>query len=67
MREIADKEINKYLDQDPNYKKYALGYDPLENISSSFATRIEGSYNNYLRGIPLEAIMEMLPKIGYKE
>ncbi|MBZ9572114.1 septum formation protein Maf [Patescibacteria group bacterium] len=67
MRNISDKEINKYLDEDPHYNTYALGYDPLKHSSSAFIQRIEGSYNNLLRGIPLEIIVEMLPDVGYKK
>ena len=65
MRELSDLEINRYLDQDPNYKTYALGFDPLKNISSSFIVKLIGSYNNVLRGIPLELLPEMLSKVGY--
>lgn len=65
-RKFSDKEIKKYLKQDPNYKKIAMGFDPFGHYSVSFARKIQGSYNNYLRGIPLEAIVEMLKKIGYK-
>ncbi len=65
MRKLEDKEINKYLDEDPNFQTYALGYDPLGNYSSSFVKRIEGSYNNLIRGIPLEEIVEMLHEIGF--
>lgn len=66
VRKLRDSEINKYLNQDPNFNTYAIGYDPLGHYSSSFACRIEGSYNNYLRGIPLETIVEMLPIVGYE-
>ena len=66
MRRFSDEEINKYLDEDPNFNTYALGYDPVKHISSSFVKRIEGSYNNLLGGIPLEAMMEMLYEIGFK-
>jgi MAF protein len=65
-RKFSDREIKKYLKQDPNYKKIAMGFDPFGHYSVSFARKIQGSYNNYLRGIPLEAIVEMLKKIGYK-
>jgi septum formation protein len=65
MRELLDSEINKYLNQDPNYNTYALGYDPLKNISSSFIQKLVGSYNNVLRGIPLEVLPEMLSEVGY--
>ncbi len=66
LRELSETEINQYLGQDPNYNTYALGFDPLKNISSSFITKLVGSYNNVLRGIPLEVIPEMLSGIGYK-
>lgn len=65
MRDISEKEINKYLDEDPNYNTYALGFDPLGHFSSTFIEKIEGSYNNLLRGIPLEIIVKMLPEVGY--
>ena len=66
MRELLDSEINRYLDQDPYYNTYALGYDPLKNISSSFIIKLVGSYNNVLRGIPIEVLPEMLSKVGYE-
>ncbi|MGB2762311.1 MAG: Maf family protein [Minisyncoccales bacterium] len=66
MRKLSDKEIDKYLDEDPHFNTYALGYDPESHSSSTFVKRIEGSYNNLLRGIPLETIVEMLPEVGYK-
>lgn len=67
MRELSDEEINKYLDEDPHFNTYALGYDAVKHISSSFIQKIEGSYYNLLAGIPLETIIEMLREIGYKE
>jgi MAF protein len=67
MRNLSEKEINKYLDEDPHFNTYALGYDPVKHISSSFVQRIEGSYYNLLGGIPLEVIVEMLTEVGYKE
>jgi septum formation protein len=66
MRKISDQEINRYLDQDPGYNTYALGFDPLGNYSSSFIRGVEGSYNNVLRGIPLEAVVEMLSEAGFE-
>ncbi len=66
MRKLSDQEINKYLDQDPRFKTYALGYDTLGHYSSSFVIKIEWSYNNLTRGIPMETIMEMLFEIWYK-
>lgn len=67
MRELSEEEINKYLNEDPHFNTYALGYDPVKHISSSFVKRIEGSYYNLLGGIPLETIVEMLKEIGYKK
>ena len=66
MRELSEMEINQYLEQDPHYNTYALGFDPLKNISSSFIAKLVGSYNNVLRGIPLEVIPDMLSEVGYK-
>jgi len=67
MRELSEEEINKYLDEDSHFNTYALGYDPVKHISSSFVKKIEGSYYNLLGGIPLETIVEMLKEIGYKK
>ena len=67
IRELSEKEINKYLDEDPNFNTYTLGYDPVKHYSASFVKKIEGSYYNLLGGIPLETIIEMLKEIGYKE
>lgn len=64
MRNISESEIEKYLGQDPNYGTYALGYDPLGTYGSTFIESINGSYNNILRGIPLETVVEMLKEIG---
>lgn len=66
LRELTDAEINKYLDQDPKFTTYAIGFDPLCHYSSSFTESIKGSYNNYLRGIPLETIVGLLKEAGYK-
>ena len=66
LREITDKEIEKYLNQDPNFNTYAIGFDPLGHYSMSFAISINGSYNNYLRGIPLELILKLLKEAEYK-
>lgn len=66
LRDFSKKEIEFYLSQDKFFNTYALGYNPLDHYSSTFTKRIEGSYNNMTRGIPLEAIVEMLDEIGYK-
>ena len=67
MRNFLDEEINRYLDEDPNFNTYALGYDPVRHYSASFIKEIKGSYYNLLGGIPLETIIEMLKEIGYKK
>lgn len=66
MRDLTDSEINKYLDEDVHFNTYALGFDPLGHVSASFIREIKGSYNNLLRGIPLEAMTEMLLGVGCK-
>lgn len=66
VRYLDNSEIKKYLDQDLNYKRYALGFDPLNTYGMTFINRIEGSYNNILRGIPLEKIVEMVKRRGFK-
>jgi septum formation protein len=66
MRQLSKAEINKYLDEDPHFNTYAIGFDALGHFSSAFVERIEGSYNNFLRGIPLEVVIEMLYSLGYK-
>jgi septum formation protein len=66
MRVLFDGEISRYLDQDPKHVTYAHGYDPARHYSSTFAKRIEGSCHNFLEGIPLEDIAEMLKEIGYR-
>lgn len=65
MRELSNSEIEKYLEQDTYYNTYAPGFDPLKNISSSFVAKLTGSYNSFLRGIPLEVLPEMLSEVGY--
>jgi len=63
MRNLSEKEINAYLNEDSNFNTYALGYDPIKHISASFIQRIKGSYYNLLGGIPLEAIVEILKEM----
>lgn len=64
MRELSNLEIERYLMQDKNFKTYALGFDPLGHASIAFIEKIEGSYNNLLRGIPIERIVTMLKEAG---
>ena len=65
LRNFSEKEIKYYLNQDKFFNACALGYDPLEHYSSTFAKKIEGSCNNFLRGIPLEVVVELLQEAGY--
>lgn len=67
LRNLRILEIEKYLDEDPNFKTYALGFDPLGHSSVGFIKKIDGSYNNLLRGIPLELIAEALGKLDLSE
>ncbi|MDO8663826.1 MAG: Maf family nucleotide pyrophosphatase [Candidatus Wildermuthbacteria bacterium] len=64
MRDLSETEIKTYLDEDPNFNKYAHGYDIKNKRSSSFVSKINGSYNNALMGIPLEFIPKMLVEVG---
>ena len=66
MRKFSDDDIKRYLDEDPDYNKYAHGYDIKNKISSSFVSEINGSYNSALMGIPLEVLPEMLSEVGYE-
>lgn len=63
MRNIGTREIAKYLDEDPRFTTYALGFDPLNHSSASFIKKIEGSYNNIIYGLPLELTAEMLDNL----
>ena len=66
MRDLTDSEISWYLDQDLSYGTYAQGYNSLETYGSTFVKSIRGSYNNAIRGMPLEIIMEMFKEIGFE-
>ena len=66
IRDLKENEINNYLNTDSNYDKFTLGFDPLNSLSSTFTRNINGSYLNYIRGIPLEAIIEMLYEFDFK-
>jgi len=63
FRKVLDSEIKTYLDDDPRFNTYALGYDPLTHISSTFIDEIRGNTYNYLQGIPISRIVEMIHKI----
>ena len=66
FRKLSGSEIRKYVNEDPNFKTYAVGYDSLNHISSTFTEKIEGSYHNLIYGIPLETVVEMLYRMGYE-
>lgn len=63
FRKLSDEEIKKYVESDKDIFGICLGYDPETKISSSFAIKIKGSYNNLLNGMPTEVIPEMLERI----
>jgi len=63
MRKLSIEEIRRYLSSDSAYNTYALGFDPIKNISSTFIKNISGSYLNILQGIPLETVIGMLEEI----
>ena len=67
MRRLEDSEIGSYLDEDPDFSRFALGYCPFRGSSVSFVRRIEGSFSSFLKGIPLEIIPGMLARLGYGE
>ncbi|MFA5777543.1 MAG: Maf family protein [Parcubacteria group bacterium] len=66
MRKISKEEVDFYHKQDQKGIGYAIGFDVKYNFSSTFVKEIRGSYLNFLDGIPLEEILEMLYKIGFK-
>jgi len=66
MRNLDKEEIIKYLKQDKNFKRYAQGFDPLNTFGTTFIKEIKGSYNNILKGIPLEVIVEMIKRRGFE-
>ena len=66
IRKLKEEEIKKYLDQGDGFKNHAWGFNPLAQYSSTFIEKIDGSPFNAIQGIPIEKIMQMLFKIGYK-
>ncbi len=67
LKRIGEDEIEKYLRRDSNFNTYAQGFNPLEGLGSTFIKEIRGSYNNVLRGIPLEVVIDMLDCVGVPE
>jgi len=66
FRRLSKAKINKYLDQDLNFKIYAIGYDSLEHFSASFVKEIKGIYNSFLRGILWELLAEKSKELNEK-
>lgn len=67
MRNISSKEIIDYVNSDKDIFNICLGYDPEGLISGSFVKSINGSYHNFLSGMPIETIIKMLyPLINSK-
>jgi len=62
LRELSDKEIKRYVENDPAVLDICLGYDPGINISASFVESCEGSLHNLLTGVPFEIIVPVLEK-----
>lgn len=65
FRTLTDAEINFYLDEDDTYKDMAVGFTALDHLSATFVSRLTGSQNNLIRGIPLEIIPGMFHEMGY--
>ncbi|MDD3648089.1 MAG: Maf family protein [Candidatus Dojkabacteria bacterium] len=65
MRSYSDKEVKRYMKQDNDISSYAISFAPGGLYSCTFIKSITGSYTNLTKGIPLERIVEMLPKVGY--
>lgn len=63
LRRITEKEIKRYLAEDPAFKTYALGFDPKAHLSCTFIKKVEGSLTNLMWGIPLEIFPDLLAKI----
>jgi septum formation protein len=66
MRVLTENEVNWHLNYGEKYKTCAQGYDPLMTYGATFIKSIKGSYNNPLRGIPLETIVEMIREFGFE-
>ena len=59
--------MEDYIENDDGVTKIALGYDSFKGRSASFTKRIEGSIFNYITGVPIEVIPEMLAEVDYTE
>jgi septum formation protein len=66
IRKLSSDEIVQYVERDPSCIKFTMGFDPLKTRGASFVSEIDGSYNNFIRGVPLEVITEMLKEVGHE-
>lgn len=67
FRMLTEMEIETYLNSEAGYADFALGFNPLHGLSSSFVRKVTGSPSNYFWGIPLEMISQILtmaPELG---
>jgi septum formation protein len=64
LRKLSDEEIKLYLSEDKKYNTYALGYDPIHGISSTFIENIEGDPHSFMKGIPLSRIIDIIRSQG---
>jgi septum formation protein len=68
FRTLSDEEIAGYLRDNPDYGDYALGFNPLRGVSSSFVKKMTGSPSNFFWGIPLEIMpMILCTAVGRRE
>lgn len=61
IRELTDRDIDFYLENE-KYAMSSSGY-VIENVMSSFVSKIEGTYTNIL-GLPTNKIVESLKTLG---
>ena len=66
FRKLSKKEILRYINENDNVFNICLGYDPGIGLSASFVETMTGSYHNLINGMPIEAIPDMLKKVGYR-
>jgi len=64
FRELSDRDITKYLDEDELYRTLSAGYNSFNHFSATFPRRIEGNLHNLSSGIPLDLVVAILRKFG---